>query len=77
MRRGLRWEEFVKIEDLCKLCPRLARSRLHTLRIKDKKEQSDYYQQQVQKPSSVMVWGGCVSVLCKGHLHFCDGGINA
>ncbi len=34
------------------------------------------YQQQVQKPGSVMVWG-CVSALGKGNLHFCDGTINA
>ncbi len=32
------------------------------------------YQQQVQKPGSVMVWG-CVSALGKGNLHFCDGTI--
>ncbi len=36
----------------------------------------DCYQQQVQKPGSVMVWG-CVSALGKGNLHFCDGTINA
>ncbi len=34
------------------------------------------YQQQVQKPGSVMVWG-CVRALGKGNLHFCDGTINA
>ena len=43
------------------------------------KEEMDHpncYQQQVQKPGSVMVWG-CVSALGKGNLHFCDGTINA
>ncbi len=41
-----------------------------------KKDHPDCYQQQVQKPGSVMVWG-CVSALGKGNLHFCDGTINA
>ncbi len=41
-----------------------------------RKGSSDCYQQQVQKPGSVMVWG-CVSALGKGNLHFCDGTINA
>ena len=36
----------------------------------------DCYQQQVQKPGPVMVWG-CVSALGKGNLHFCDGTIYA
>ncbi len=36
----------------------------------------DCYQQQVQKPGSVMVWG-CVSALGIGNLQFCDGTINA
>ncbi len=43
---------------------------------KEEKDHPDYYQQQVQKPGSVMVWG-CVSALGKGSLHFCDGTINA
>ncbi len=46
------------------------------LRTKEEKDHPDCYQQQVQKPGSVMVWG-CVSVLGKGNLHFCDGTINA
>ncbi len=41
-----------------------------------KRHHPDCYQQQVQKPGSVMVWG-CVSALGKGNLHFCDGTINA
>ena len=40
--------------------------------LKDQKEQSDCYQQQDQKPGSVMVWG-CISALSKAHLHFCYG----
>ncbi len=43
---------------------------------KEEKDHPDCYQQQVQKPGSVMVWG-CVSALGKGNLHFCDGTINA
>ncbi len=43
---------------------------------KKEKDHPDCYQQQVQKPGSVMVWG-CVSALGKGNLHFCDGTINA
>ncbi len=46
------------------------------LQTKEEKDHPDYYQQQVQKPGSVMVWG-CVSALGKGNLHFCDGTINA
>ncbi len=46
------------------------------LRTKEEKNHPDCYQQQVQKPGSVMVWG-CVSALDKGNLHFCDGTINA
>ncbi len=46
------------------------------LRTKEEKNHPDCYQQQVQKPGSVMVWG-CVSALGKGNLHFCDGTINA
>ncbi len=46
------------------------------LRTKEEKGHPDCYQQQVQKPGSVMVWG-CVSALGKGNLHFCDGTINA
>ncbi len=46
------------------------------LRTKEEKDHPDCYQQQVQKPGSVMVWG-CVSALGKGNLHFCDGNINA
>ncbi len=46
------------------------------LRTKEEKDHPDSYQQQVQKPGSVMVWG-CVSALGKGNLHFCDGTINA
>ena len=46
------------------------------LRTKYEKDHPDCYQQQVQKPGSVMVWG-CVSALGKGNLHFCDGSINA
>ncbi len=46
------------------------------LRTKEEKDHPDCYQQQVQKPGSVMVWG-CVSALGKGNLHFCDGTINA
>ncbi len=46
------------------------------LRTKEEKDHPDCYQQQVQKPGSVMVWG-CVSALGKGKLHFCDGTINA
>ncbi len=38
---------------------------------KEEKDHPDCYQQQVQKPGSVMVWG-CVSALGKGNLHFCD-----
>ncbi len=45
------------------------------LRTKEEKDHPDCYQQQVQKPGSVMVWG-CVSALGKGNLHFCDGTIN-
>ncbi len=43
---------------------------------KKKRNNPDCYQQQVQKPGSVMVWD-CVSALGKGNLHFCDGTINA
>ncbi len=43
---------------------------------REEKDHPDCYQQQVQKPGSVMVWG-CVSALGKGNLHFCDGTINA
>ncbi len=46
------------------------------LRTKEEKDHPDCYQQQVQKPGSVMVWG-CVSALGKGNLHFCHGTINA
>ncbi len=46
------------------------------LRTKEEKDHPDCYQQQVQKPGSVMVWD-CVSALGKGNLHFCDGTINA
>ncbi len=46
------------------------------LRTKEEKDHPDCYQQQVQKPGSVMVWG-FVSALGKGNLHFCDGTINA
>ena len=46
------------------------------LRTKEEKDHPDCYQQQVQKPVSVMVWG-CVGALGKGNLHFCDGTINA
>uniref|UniRef100_A0A9J7WZK0 Tc1-like transposase DDE domain-containing protein n=1 Tax=Cyprinus carpio carpio TaxID=630221 RepID=A0A9J7WZK0_CYPCA len=46
------------------------------LRTKEEKDHPDCYQQQVQKPGSVMVWG-CVSALGKGNLHFCEGTINA
>ena len=46
------------------------------LRNKEEKDHPDCYQQQVQKPGSVMV-RGCVSGLGKGNLHFCDGTINA
>ncbi len=46
------------------------------LRTKEEKDHPDCYQQQVQKPGSVMGWG-CVSALGKGNLHFCDGTINA
>ncbi len=46
------------------------------LRTKEEKDHPDCYQQQVQKPGSVMVWG-CVSALVKSNLHFCDGTINA
>ncbi len=46
------------------------------LRTKEEKDHPDFYQQRVQKPGSVMVWG-CVSALGKGNLHFCDGTINA
>ncbi len=46
------------------------------LQTKEEKDHPDCYQQQVQKPGSVMVWG-CVSALGKGNLHFCDGTINA
>ncbi len=46
------------------------------LRTKEEKDHPDCYQQQVQKPGSVMVLG-CVSALGKGNLHFCDGTINA
>ncbi len=46
------------------------------IRTKEEKDHPDCYQQQVQKPGSVMVWG-CVSALGKGNLHFCDGTINA
>ncbi len=42
---------------------------------KEEKDHPDCYQQQVQKPGSVMVCG-CVSALGKGNLHFCDGTIN-
>lgn len=46
------------------------------LRTKVEKDHPDCYQQQVQKPGSVMVWGW-VSATGKGNLHFCDGTINA
>ncbi len=46
------------------------------LRTKEEKDHPDCYQQQVQKPGSVMVWG-YVSALGKDNLHFCDGTINA
>ncbi len=46
------------------------------LRTKEENDHPDCYQQQVQKPGSVMVWG-YVSALGKGNLHFCDGTINA
>ncbi len=46
------------------------------LRTKEEKDHPDCYQQQVQKPGSVMVWGVSVA-LGKGNLHFCDGTINA
>ena len=32
------------------------------------------FQQQVQKPGSVMVWG-CISAFGKAHFHFCDGAL--
>ncbi len=48
----------------------------HVLRTKEEKDHPDCYQQQVQKPGPLMVWG-CVSALGKGNLHFCDGTINA
>ena len=46
------------------------------LRTKEEKDHPDCYQQQFQKPGSVMVWD-CVSALGKGNLNFCDGTINA
>src|SRR4029434_7522951 len=46
------------------------------LQTKVQKDHPGCYQQQVQKPGSVMVWG-CVSALGKGNLHLCDGTINA
>ena len=46
------------------------------LRTKEEKNHPDCYQQKVQKPASVMVWG-CDRALGKGNLHFCDGTINA
>ncbi len=46
------------------------------LRTKEEKDHPDCYQQQVQKPGSVMVWG-CVSCPWQRYLHFCDGTINA
>ncbi len=52
------------------------RNGCRVLRTKEEKDHPDCYQQQVQKPGSVMVWG-CVSALGKGNLHFCDGTINA
>ncbi len=54
----------------------LGRNGRRVLRTKKEKDHPDCYQQQVQKPGSVMVWG-CVSALGKGNLHFCDGTINA
>jgi len=41
----------------------------HLLQTKDQKEHPDLYQQQVQKPGSVMICG-CISALGKAHLHF-------
>ncbi len=52
------------------------RNGCRVLRTKEEKDHPGCYQQQVQKPGSVMVWG-CVSALGKGNLHFCDGTINA
>ena len=46
------------------------------LQTKDENYHPDCYQQQVQKPGSVMVWG-CISALVKGNLHLYDGTINA
>ena len=45
------------------------RNGCRVLRTKEEKDHPDSYQQQVQKPGSVMV-GGCVSALGKGNLHF-------
>ena len=54
----------------------IGRNGCRELRTKEEKDHPDCYQQQVQNPGSVMVWG-CVSALGKGNSHFCDGTINA
>lgn len=54
----------------------LGRNGYCALQLKEEKDHPDCYQQQVQKPGSVIVWG-CVSALGKGYLLFCDGTINA
>ncbi len=61
-------------ESVFQVC--FGRNGRRVLRTKEEKDHPDCYQQQVQKPGSVMVWG-CVSALGKGNLHFCDGTINA
>ena len=43
---------------------------------KDEKDHPDCYQQKVQKPASVMVWG-CISAHSMGDLHICEGTIDA
>lgn len=57
-------------------CGFFGRNGRRVLWTKDEKSHPDCYQQQVQTPGSVMVWG-CVSALGKSNLHFCDGTINA
>ena len=58
------------------LCFSLFLGRTDTvLCVKDERDQPDFYQRKVQKPTSVMVWE-CTRNHSMGDLHICDGTID-
>ena len=52
------------------------KNRCRILRAKDEEGHPDCYQQKVQKPAFMMVWG-CISAHGIGDLHICEGTIDA